>query len=198
MLGQKELFDAWKKKRIRFSPDIDSTQITIASIDLRLGYEFYKLQDRPGHKINPCLDEFNSEGLFRTENYSGNDALGKPKTFVLAGNEFIVGFTLEEVSLPDNLAASVEGRSRLARYGIAVHTTAPHIQPTFEGRIALEFYNHGPISIELRPGIDRVCQLLFYELKTPVNKKVAQAMSTFMHQKTAYERPTPVAVPTGT
>lgn len=191
ILGHKELLNAWKRKRIRFSPDIDLKQIGISSIDLRLGYEFYKLQSRAGHKINPCLDEFNSEGLFKTENYSGNDALGNPKVFTLAEHEFIVGFTLEEVFLPDNLAASVQGRSRLARYGIAVHTTAPHINPVFEGRIALEFYNHGPITIELRPGIDPVCQLIFYQMKTPVSKKVATSMSTFMHQKSAYERPKP-------
>jgi len=189
ILGHKELLDAWKRKRIRFSPDIDQKQIGISSIDLRLGYEFYKLQTRAGHKINPCLDDFNSEGLYKTENYSGPDAFGNPKCFNLNEHDFIVGFTLEEVFLPNNLAASVEGRSRLARYGIAVHSTAPHINPAFEGRIALEFYNHGPISIELRPGIDPVCQLIFHQVKTPVNKKVAASMSTFMHQKSAYQKP---------
>ncbi len=195
ILGHRELLNAWKRKRIRFSPDIDPKQIGIASIDLRLGYDFYKLQDRPGHKVNPCLDEFNSEGLFKTENYGGNDAFGNPKVFTLAEKEFIVGFTLEEVSLPDNLVASIQGRSRLARYGIAVHTTAPHIHATFEGRIALEFYNHGPITIELRPGIDPVCQLIFYQLKTPVNRKVARSMSTFLHQKSVYEGPSPPEPP---
>lgn len=189
ILGQRELLEAWKTKQIQFSPDIEPTQIGISSIDLRLGYEFYKLQDRPGHKVNPCHPDFISDGLFDTQNLNGNDAFGHPKVFTLGEKEFIVGFTLEQVSLPNNLVASVEGRSRLARYGIAVHTTAPHIHAAFEGPIALEFYNHGQITVELRPGIDPVCQLIFHELVTPVEKKVAESMSTFMHQTSAYTKP---------
>lgn len=189
ILGRKELVEAWENKVIKFSPDIDPHQIGISSIDLRLGYEFYKLQNRPGHAVNPCHPDFKSEGLFNTLDLSGNDALGRPKVFALGEKEFIVGFTLEEVSLPENLVASVQGRSRLARYGIAVHTTAPHINAIFEGRIALEFYNHGPITVELRPGIDSVCQLIFYQLVTPVEREAAKSMSTFMHQTSAYVKP---------
>ena len=144
ILGYKDLIKAWKIGKIGFSPDIEKNQIGISSIDLRLGYEVSKLQFRPGVTINPALDDFNSKGLFTKDDYREKDGLGKTRLLRIEAGEFMVAFTLEEVHLPNNLAASVEGRSRLARWGLAVHTTAPHIDPAFVGPIALELYNHGP------------------------------------------------------
>jgi dCTP deaminase len=139
--------------------------------------------------INPSLDDFDPEGLYLREDYSQRDNLGRPRPFKLDPHEFVVAFTLEEVQLPNDLAASIEGRTRLARYGLAVHTTAPHIHPTWRGPIALELQNQGPITIELQPGVDKICQLIFHELKSPVPSKLAKAISTFMGQERAYRRP---------
>ena len=77
----------------------------------------------------------------------------------------------------------------LARYGLAVHTTAPHIDAAFVGQIALELYNLGPLPIELRPGIDRVCHLIFHEMKSAVPESVAKSMGTFVRQKEPYQKP---------
>ncbi len=189
ILGYKELVKAWKTGRITFSPNISLGQIGISSIDLRLGYEVSKLLPREGHTVNPSLDEFDSQGLYTKDDYREPDKLGKPRFLKIERNEFLVAFTLEQVHLPNNLAASVEGRSRLARYGLAVHTTAPHIDPAFVGQIAIELYNHGPLSMELRPGIDRVCHLIFHEMKSPVSSKVAESMGTFVRQKAPYQKP---------
>lgn len=189
ILGHSELRDAWKSKRIVFSPDIETDQIGLSSIDLRLGFEFSKLRAKKGITINPSSDEFDPEGLFTNEDYSKPDKLGRPRTFELGTHEFVVGFTREEVRLPNDLAASIEGRSRLARYGLSVHTTAPHIHPAWIGHIALELYNHGPIPMQLRPGVDRVCHLIFQEVKSPIPPEVAKAMGTFVRQKEPYQKP---------
>jgi dCTP deaminase len=58
------------------------------------------------------------------------------------------------------LAARIEGKSSLARLGLAVHVTAPTIHAGSKGQIQLEIINHGPLPIRLRPGMP-VCQLIF-------------------------------------
>ncbi len=189
ILSHSDLVRAWKKRRITFDPDITLDQITLSSIDLRLGCEFAKLQPKQGLTINPSLDDFDPEGLYTREDLSQPDSLGRPRLFKLDPGEFVVGFTYEKIQLSTKLVASIEGRTRLARYGLSVHTTAPHIHPAFGGPIALELHNIGPISIQLRPKLDKICQLIIHELKSPVSLKLASAMGTFMHQKTAYRRP---------
>ena len=66
------------------------------------------------------------------------------------------------------LAGRVEGKSGLARLGIAVHVTAPTIHAGFEGQVRLEMFNHGAIPVRLRAGM-RICQLILEQtLGTPV------------------------------
>jgi dCTP deaminase len=84
----------------------------------------------------------------------------------LQPGRLVLGWTKQRLSLPIHakLAARVEGKSGLARVGLAIHCTAPTIHAGFEGTIQLEMVNHGPLPIRLRPGIS-VCQLVF-ELTT--------------------------------
>ena len=66
------------------------------------------------------------------------------------------------------LAARVEGKSSLARLGLAVHVTAPTIHAGFDGHTQLEIINHGGVPIRLRTGM-RIYQLIFEQtLGTPV------------------------------
>jgi dCTP deaminase len=100
---------------------------------------------------------------------------------ILAYNDLVRGWKrrrlrLEEISVPNNLAASVQGKSSLARAGLAVHITAPHIHPGFTGRITLELYNHGPWEMELVPGEDRICQVIHSRVQTPVPERIAKAL----------------------
>lgn len=80
----------------------------------------------------------------------------------LVPGKLILGWTVETVHLPviGRLAARVEGKSNLARVGLAVHVTAPTIHSGFKGTIQLEIVNHGPLPIKLRHGM-RICQLIF-------------------------------------
>jgi len=58
------------------------------------------------------------------------------------------------------LAARVEGKSSLARFGLGVHITAPTIHSGFALPIRLEIMNHGYLPIRLREGM-KICQLIF-------------------------------------
>lgn len=195
ILSYKDLVTAWKTKRIRFSPDIDVKQIGLSSIDLRIGKVFTRLKPAPGFVVQPARN-FDPTDHVETQDFSRIDLLGSTPTFRLKSNEFRLAFTLEEVTLPPDLAANVQGKSSLARSGLAIHVTAPHIHPGWSGRITLELYNHGPWELELFPGEDLVCQLILYRVTLHVPKPVADALSTYVRQETPFprrsaERPVP-------
>ncbi|MFE0490249.1 dCTP deaminase [Streptomyces griseoaurantiacus] len=70
--------------------------------------------------------------------------------WLLQPGEFLLGSTVERVSLPDDLAARVEGKSSLGRLGLTVHVTAGFIDPGFSGQITLEIANLSGTPIRLR------------------------------------------------
>ncbi|MEX0783635.1 MAG: dCTP deaminase [Dehalococcoidia bacterium] len=95
--------------------------------------------------------------------------------FKLSPAMFVLGLTEEGVTLPlpedvsadarakGCLAARVEGKSSLARYGLLVHFTAPTIHAGFDGHIALEIMNLGPAPILLTPSM-QICQLIIEQV----------------------------------
>lgn len=107
---------------------------------------------RPGYNIMELLN-----GL--TETVEIDPIHG----YVLAGKTLVLAWTVEAVALHEHgrVAARVEGKSSLARIGLAVHVTAPTIHAGFKApSIQLEIINHGPLPIKLRSGMP-VCQLIF-------------------------------------
>lgn len=77
---------------------------------------------------------------------------------ILQQGDFILGSTIETVSIPKEMVARVEGKSSLGRIGLAVHITAGYIDPGFQGPITLEIVNFSPNDIKLRAGM-RIAQL---------------------------------------
>ena len=82
--------------------------------------------------------------------------------FVLAPQQLVLAWTRERVLiLPSGrVVGRLEGKSALARLGLAVHVTAPTIHAGSSGQIQLEIVNHGPRPILMRAGM-RVCQIMF-------------------------------------
>jgi dCTP deaminase len=82
--------------------------------------------------------------------------------FDLAPQAMVLGWTIERIGLDvmSRIAARVEGKSSLARIGLAIHITAPTIHAGFRGAIQLEIVNHGPLPVRLRKGM-KICQLIF-------------------------------------
>jgi dCTP deaminase len=82
--------------------------------------------------------------------------------YILNNGKLVLGWTVETIKLPLNarLAARVEGKSSLARFGLGIHITAPTIHAGFRGRIRLEIFNNNIVPIRLRAGM-RICQLIF-------------------------------------
>ena len=131
--------------------------------------------------IRPAAEGFDPTHLVQNYEHERSNLIIKPRQFRLA-------LTLERVSIPGTLAANVQGKSSLARAGLAVHITAPHIHPGFAAPIALELYNHGPWTLEFLPGRDLVCQIIFFKVSTKIPSKQAKSLGTYMDQATPFPR----------
>jgi dCTP deaminase len=86
--------------------------------------------------------------------------------FVLHPGEFVLGSTLERVTLPDDLVARLEGKSSLGRLGLLIHSTAGFIDPGWDGHVTLELANVANLPITVYPGM-KIGQLSFVQLTEP-------------------------------
>jgi len=144
-----------------------------ASIDLRLGTQFTKLQKLSGLKFSVHQGLPQLQGFWKTIDEPVKDDFGKPNSFCLEPEEFVLALTHEVVTVPPHLIARVEGRSTYARVGLSMHQTAPWIQPGWTGQIVLEIKNSGTALVELFPLLDRPCQITFFKLTSALPKSLA-------------------------
>jgi len=86
----------------------------------------------------------------------------------------VLGSTLEAVTLPDDLAARLEGKSSLGRLGLLTHSTAGFIDPGFTGHVTLELSNVANLPIKLWPGM-RIGQIAFFRLTSPAENPYGSA-----------------------
>lgn len=95
---------------------------------------------------------------------------GSPVTsgnsFWMFPGDFILGSTIESVTLPTELSARFEGKSSLGRKGLLTHVSAGFIDPGFSGQITLEMVNLSNEAIVLYPGMP-IGQLCFFRLESP-------------------------------
>lgn len=80
---------------------------------------------------------------------------------LLKPGDFILGVTKEKLNLADNICCSLQGRSRFARLGVAVHITASFLQPGINNKQVLEIKNVSPVPLWLHAGT-KICQAIFY------------------------------------
>jgi dCTP deaminase len=151
-------------------------QIQPASVDVRLGSEF--IVYRPAQVV--CLDPRDPESMRLA---SERIVVPPDQAFILHPGEFGLGTTIEEVDIPADLVATVDGRSSIGRMAVVVHATAGFIDPGFRGQITLELSNIGPIPVRLYPGM-RVAQLVLHQLSTAADRPYGSARgSAYQDQK---------------
>lgn len=127
-----------------------------ASLEVHLGNRFTIARRTRMHSVD--IEDKEQQELLKI--------IGREKVFVLAGDKFLVhpgdfilGATLEFVSLPRDLMAFVEGKSSIGRTGLLI-ATATQIAPGFHGVIVLELANTGTVPLEIKPGM-AIAQLVF-------------------------------------
>ncbi|SEN58434.1 dCTP deaminase [Cryobacterium sp. TMT1-3] len=145
--------------RIGLEP-LDPAMIQPSSIDVRLDRLFRLFDNHKYAYIDPAEDQPELTHLIET----------KPdEPFILHPGEFVLGATYEQVTLPDNVAARLEGKSSLGRLGLLTHSTAGFIDPGFSGHVTLELSNVATLPIKLWPGM-KIGQLCFFQLSSPAEK----------------------------
>ncbi len=127
-----------------------------SSIDVRLD-KYFRLFDN--HRY-PFIDPSQEQDLTRLVEAKGDEPL------VLHPGEFVLGSTFEAVTLPDDVAARLEGKSSLGRLGLLTHSTAGFIDPGFSGHVTLELSNVATLPITLWPGM-KIGQMCFFRLSSP-------------------------------
>jgi dCTP deaminase len=143
-------------------PPDPETQIQPASVDLRLGYDFRTFNYTRQALIDPMEPDTFVEATNLTHLEPG-------ERFIVHPGEFVLATTLEQVRIPDDLVARLDGRSSIGRLGIVIHSTAGYIDPGFEGTITLEISNLGRIAVALYPEM-RICQISFEQMSSPVSE----------------------------
>jgi dCTP deaminase len=88
------------------------------------------------------------------------------EAFILHPGEFVLGSTLERITLPDDLVARLEGKSSLGRLGLLIHSTAGFIDPGWDGHVTLELSNVANLPITIYHGM-KIGQLSFVQLSEP-------------------------------
>ena len=147
----KEIMKALRNGSIAIEP-LDESQIGPGSIDLTLGNEFrvFKKQKKIYHVKNDSLFQDITKGIHVKDG----------EYIVIKPGEMILGITKEKITLADNISGRLEGRSRFARFGLAVHVTAGFMHPGISNHQVLEIVNLGHTPLALYPGT-RVCQFVF-------------------------------------
>ena len=150
-----EIKKALKRGLIKVKP-LSADQVGPGSIDLTLGNDFRVF------KKSVKVYHINSESHFGDVTESVHVPNGK--SIIIKPGEMILGITQEKITLSQTISGRLEGRSRFARFGLAVHVTAGFMQPGISNHQVLEIVNLGHRPLALYPGT-RICQFVFEECK---------------------------------
>ena len=141
--------------RVQLDP-FEPGMIQPSSIDVRIDRYFRLFDNHKYPVIDPSLDQ---PDLTRLVEVCADEP------FVLHPGEFVLGSTFELVTLPDDVAARLEGKSSLGRLGLLTHSTAGFIDPGFSGHVTLELSNVATLPILLWPGM-KIGQMCFFRLSS--------------------------------
>ena len=108
--------------------------------------------------------------------------------FILHPGEFVLGSTLERVTLPDDLVARLEGKSSLGRLGLLIHSTAGFIDPGWDGHVTLELSNVANLPVTIYYGMP-IGQISFMRMDSAVERPYGSGEAGSKYQDQA--EPTP-------
>jgi dCTP deaminase len=136
----------------------DPTMVQPSSVDVRIDKYFRVFENHRYPHIDPAVEQ---PDLTREV----EPATDEP--FILHPGEFVLASTYEVITLPDDVAGRLEGKSSLGRLGLLTHSTAGWIDPGFSGHVTLELSNVATLPIKLWPGM-KIGQLCLFRTSSPV------------------------------
>ena len=152
-----EIIELIEKKEIIIKP-FDKKNVGPCSVDLHLDniFSVFKMgivvDPKNPQSINSAIENINVE----------NDDF-----FIIAPGQFVLASTIETISIPKNIAATLEGLSSVARLGITVHAAGlvnagtGNVKPT---TLTLEISCQNSSPVKLYPGM-RIVQIIFHRLE---------------------------------
>ena len=131
ILSDRSLREAIAAGRLVIDP-LDDDAIQPSSIDVRLDNRFrvFYTARHPYIDVKQPMDDLTELVEVKPDN-----------AFILHPGEFVLGSTMEQVGIPADLAARLEGKSSLGRLGLMTHSTAGFLDPGFTGHVTLELSN---------------------------------------------------------
>jgi dCTP deaminase len=151
--------------RVKVEP-FDGAMIQPSSVDVRLDRFFRVFENHKYSVIDPSIEQ---SDLTREVAVEANEE------FILHPGEFVLASTYEVITLPDDIAGRLEGKSSLGRLGLLTHSTAGFIDPGFSGHITLEHSNVANLPVKLFPGM-KIGQLCLIKLSSPAENPYGSAL----------------------
>ena len=157
ILSDRDIKEFMRLGKIRFEPPISEEQIGPGSVDLSLSDKFWRLRQ---HVRFLDLSTMSFEEVSECVNTS---------EITIPPHGLIVGMTREKIYVDEDVCGWIEGRSRYARMGLAIHSASGFIHPGSYNHQVLEISNLAPYSMRLKAGM-RVVQVVFELLRSRTEK----------------------------
>ena len=165
LLSDRDIAKEISAGRVVVEP-FDAAMIQPSSVDVRLDRFFRVFENHRYEVIDPSIEQ---PDLTREVAVSPDDF------FILHPGEFVLASTYEVITLPDDIAGRLEGKSSLGRLGLLTHSTAGFIDPGFSGHITLELSNVANLPVKLYPGM-KIGQLCLIKLSSPAEHPYGSAI----------------------
>jgi len=164
LLSDRDIQAEIAARRVQLEP-FDTAMVQPSSVDVRLVRYFRVFENHRYPHIDPAQEQ---PELTRMVEPHGEEP------FILHPGEFALASTYEVVTLPDDVAGRLEGKSSLGRLGLLTHSTAGFIDPGFSGHVTLELSNVATLPIKLWPGM-KIGQLCLFRLSSPAEHPYGSA-----------------------
>ena len=151
--------------RVQVEP-FEAKMIQPSSVDVRLDRFFRVFENHKYEVIDPSLEQ---------SELTREVAVAPDDFFILHPGEFVLASTYEVITLPDDIAGRLEGKSSLGRLGLLTHSTAGFIDPGFSGHITLELSNVANLPVKLYPGM-KIGQLCLIKLSSAAEHPYGSAV----------------------
>ena len=165
LLSDRDIKAEIEAGRVKVEP-FNGAMIQPSSVDVRLDRFFRVFENHKYSVIDPSIEQ---SDLTREVAVEANEE------FILHPGEFVLASTYEVITLPDDIAGRLEGKSSLGRLGLLTHSTAGFIDPGFSGHITLELSNVANLPVKLFPGM-KIGQLCLIKLSSPAENPYGSAL----------------------
>lgn len=148
ILSDRDIREFIRLGKIRFEPEISGDQIGPGSVDLTLSNRFWRLRDDVEiiDLAEMAFDDVVEEVI--------------ADELVIPPHGLVIGMTRERIYVDEDVCGWIEGRSRYARMGLAIHSASGFIHPGSHNHQILEISNLTPRPMKLRAGM-RIVQVVF-------------------------------------